>query len=138
VPSASGRCAPSAAEEGLLCFSWCCNVPEARLLTRGPDQEEPPVSSLLEFGHDAVDDVRLGCEDVDCVHVPLSRPPLLEALDVWAGQNRGLTGQWAQRTRNVEVEDIIFLDDIVYQLLAVLVDYEYLPLLDALAMAAGP
>jgi hypothetical protein len=93
---------------------------------------------LLEFGHDAVDDVRLGCEDVDCVHVPLSRPPLLEALDVWAGQNRGLTGQWAQRTRNVEVEDIIFLDDIVYQLLAVLVDYEYLPLLDALAMAAGP
>jgi hypothetical protein len=32
------------------------------------------------------------------------------------------------RTRDVEVEDIILFDDIVYELLAVLVDYEYLPL----------
>lgn len=32
------------------------------------------------------------------------------------------------RTRDVEVEDVIFLDDVVDQLLAVLVDNEYLPL----------
>lgn len=38
-----------------------------------------------------------------------------------------------KRTGDVEIEDIIFLDDIVYELLAVLVDYEYLPLLDVLA-----
>jgi hypothetical protein len=49
------------------------------------------------------------------------------------------TQQWAQRTCDVEIENVILLDDIVYELLAVLVDYEYLPLFDALAMAArGP
>jgi hypothetical protein len=110
---------------------------ETRLPTCGPYQEEASVSSLLEFGHDAVDDVRLGREDVYRVHVPLGRAPLLEALDIWAGQNRGLAQQWAQHTRDVEVEDVIFLDDIVDQLLAVLVNYEYLPLSDALAMVAG-
>lgn len=33
------------------------------------------------------------------------------------------------RTRDIEVENVILFDDIVYKLLAVLVDYEYLPLL---------
>lgn len=38
------------------------------------------------------------------------------------------------RTRDVGIEDVIFLDDVVYDLLAVLVHYEYLPLRDVLAM----
>jgi hypothetical protein len=48
-----------------------------------PYQKEAPVSSLLELGHYAVDNVRLGGDDVYGVHVPLRGPPLLEALDVW-------------------------------------------------------
>jgi hypothetical protein len=62
---------------------------ETRLPTSGPYEEEAAVSPLLEFRHDAVDDVRLGREDVYRVHVPLGRPPLLEALDVWACQGLG-------------------------------------------------
>jgi hypothetical protein len=109
---------------------------EVRLLTRGPYQEEPPVSSLLKFSHDTIDNVRLGCDDIYSVHVPLRGSALLEALNVWACQDGGLAQQWARHTRDVEVEDVIFLDDIVYELLAVLVDYEDLPLLDALAIGA--
>jgi hypothetical protein len=39
-----------------------------------------------------------------------------------------------RRTRDVEVEDVIFLDHVVYELFAILVDYEDLPLPDVLAM----
>lgn len=39
-----------------------------------------------------------------------------------------------RRTRDVGIEDVIFLDHVVYELFAVLVYYEYLPLLEALAM----
>ena len=37
--------------------------------------------------------------------------------------------QTVARTRDVEIEDVIFLDDIVDELAAVLVDNENLPLL---------
>jgi hypothetical protein len=70
--------------------SLCSAVLKARLLTRGPYQEEPPVSSLLELGHETVDDVRLGCDDVYSVHVPLGGSPLLETFNVWACQDGGL------------------------------------------------
>jgi hypothetical protein len=58
-----------------------------RRLTRGPDEEEAAVSPLLKLGHDAVHNMRLGRDDVDGVHVPLRRSPLLEALDIWQGQD---------------------------------------------------
>jgi hypothetical protein len=60
----------------------------ARPPTCCPDQEEAAISSLLELSHHTVDDVRLGRDDVYCVHVPLRCPPLFEALNVWRGQNR--------------------------------------------------
>jgi hypothetical protein len=50
--------------------------------TRCPYQEEAPVSSLLKLGHQAVDDVRLGCDDVHSIHVSLRRAPVLETLNV--------------------------------------------------------
>jgi hypothetical protein len=43
-----------------------------------PYQEEATVSSLLELGHHAVNNVRLGRDDVDGVHVPLRGPSFLE------------------------------------------------------------
>jgi hypothetical protein len=70
--------------------SLCSTVLETRLLTRGPYQEEPPVSSLLELGHETVDDVRLRRDDVYSVHVPLGGSPLLETFNVWACQDGGL------------------------------------------------
>ena len=54
----------------------------------------------------------LGGEDVDGVHVALCLAAVLEALDVG----------------DVGVEDVIFLDDVVYELLGVFVDDEDLPL----------
>jgi hypothetical protein len=72
---------------------------------------------LLKLCHHAVDNVRLWCDYVYGVNVTHRRPPVLEAVDV----------------RNVGIEDVIFLDDIVDELLAVLVDDEYLPLLAVLA-----
>jgi hypothetical protein len=89
---------------------------------------------LLKLGHHTVDNVGLGCDDIYGVHVPLSRSAVLEAFNVWQGQDRLLVQRWAWHTRDVEVENVIFLDHIVYELLAVLVDNEYLPLLDVLAM----
>jgi hypothetical protein len=59
----------------------------ARWHTRCPYQEEASISPLLKLGHDAVDNVRLGGQDVYGVNVSLRRPPLLEALDVWTGQD---------------------------------------------------
>jgi hypothetical protein len=61
--------------------------------------------------------VRLWRDYVYGVNVPHRRPAVLEAVDV----------------RDVGIEDVIFLDDIVDELLAVLVDNEYLPLLVGLA-----
>jgi hypothetical protein len=57
------------------------------LPTRCPYQEEAPVSPLLELGHDAVDNVRLGCDDVDSIHVSLRRAPVLETLNIWNSQD---------------------------------------------------
>jgi hypothetical protein len=93
-----------------------------------PYQEEASVSPLLKLCHHAVDNVWLGRDDVYGVHVSLRGSPLLEALDVWARQANGLRQHRVQRTGDVEVENVIFLDHIVYELFAVLVDYEYLPL----------
>jgi hypothetical protein len=63
--------------------------------------------------------VWLGSEDVDGVHVPLRLAPVLQALDVG----------------NVGVEDVILLDDIVYELLGLFVDDEDLPLRTVLVTA---
>lgn len=82
-----------------------------------PDQEEAAVSPYVELGHDAVDNVWLGGEDVNGVHVALRLATVLEALDVG----------------DVGVEDVIFLDDVVYELLGVFVDDEDLPLRVVLA-----
>lgn len=49
---------------------------------RGPYQEEAPVSALVELGHHAVDNVRLGCDDVYGVHVAYRLPAVFDALDV--------------------------------------------------------
>lgn len=45
--------------------------------------------------------------------------------------------QKGQRTRDVVLQNIIFLDDIVYNLLAVFVHDKHLPLHGALAMVTG-
>jgi hypothetical protein len=50
----------------------------------GPDDEPPPVAAALKIGEEAVDDVGLWREDVDCVHVRVQLPALLDALDIWA------------------------------------------------------
>lgn len=62
----------------------------ARQHTRCPDQKEATVSPLLKLGHDTVDDMWLGRENVDGVNVSLRRPALLEALDICTGQGDGL------------------------------------------------
>jgi hypothetical protein len=79
---------------------------------RRPHQKHASVSPCLELSHDAVDDVRFGREDVDGVHVALRLAAVLDLLDVG----------------DVGVEDVVFLDDVVYELLRVLVEDEDLPL----------
>lgn len=56
-----------------------------KVLTSRPDQEEPPVPPLVKLGHYAINNVRLGREDVYGVHVSYGLSSLLEALDVWRG-----------------------------------------------------
>jgi hypothetical protein len=97
-------------------------------LTRRPYQEEAPVSPLVEFGHHAVDDVRFWRDDVYSVHVSYGLPPLFDALDVWDGQHNMPPHPCWSHTCDVEVEDVIFLDHVVYELLAVFVHDEDLPL----------
>ncbi len=79
---------------------------------RRPHQKEASVPPCVELGHQAVYNVGLGGDDVYGIHVALRLASLFEALDVG----------------DVGVEDIIFLDHVVYELLGVLVDDEDLPL----------
>ncbi|MDA4133215.1 MAG: hypothetical protein OK454_08860, partial [Thaumarchaeota archaeon] len=46
----------------------------------GPHEVCPLVSSTLEVGHEAIDDVRLGRYDVDGVHGRVHLPLLLDSL----------------------------------------------------------
>lgn len=92
---------------------------QRRRQQRCPYEEETAVPSHVEFGHDAVNDVWLRGENVDGVHVPLCLASLLQALNV----------------RDVRVEDVIFLDNIVYELFGFFVDDEYLPLRAVLVLA---
>jgi hypothetical protein len=89
---------------------------DALLQRRGqqcsPDEKHASVTPCLELSHDAVDDVRLRGEDVDGVHVALRLAAILYLLDVC----------------DVGIEDVVFLDDIVYELLRVFVEDEDLPL----------
>lgn len=85
---------------------------------RGPHEKQTSVATHVKLGHDAVDDVWLRGEDVDGVHVALGLATVLETLDVG----------------DVGVEDIIFLDDVINQLLGFFVDDEDLPLRGVLVL----
>lgn len=67
---------------------------------------------MLQVRHDAVHNVRFGCEKVYCIHVAIGRAFLLNVLDIG----------------NLLAEDVIFLDDIGDELPARLIDNEELPL----------
>lgn len=56
--------------------------------------------------------MRLRAEDVYSIHVALCFAALLEALDVC----------------NIRVEDVVLLDNVVYELLGVFINNENLPL----------
>lgn len=47
-----------------------------------PDNEPSPVAAASEVGEEAFDNVRLGGENVDGVHVRVHLPPVLDALDI--------------------------------------------------------
>lgn len=70
---------------------------EAWIQQVGPDEESLAISSLLEIGEQAVDNVRLGGEQVDGVHVMVRFAPFFDSFD----------------GGNVMVENVVFLDSIV-------------------------
>lgn len=98
-----------------------------------PDQEGPAVATDFKVGEEAVDNVRVGGQDIDGVHLGVRFAALLDALDRcvagggrlagWGGvvQLRSLGRE--QRTGNVVVENVIFLDGVVDDLLGVFIDY---------------
>jgi hypothetical protein len=96
----------------------------------GPDDEPPPVAAALKIGEEAVDDVGLWREDVDCVHVRVQLPALLDALDIWAPL--ALTGlpraEEGGHTGDIMVEDVIFAEGAVDDLLGCFVDDQDFPL----------
>ena len=51
--------------------------------TGRPDEEKAPVAALLKLSHEAVDNVGLGSDNVQGVHVGLGSAAVLEALNVW-------------------------------------------------------
>jgi hypothetical protein len=65
---------------------------EHSALTCSPYQEEAAIPSLVELGHDAVDNVGFGREYVDSIHVSYGLPPVLDALDVCRGSGGGGEG----------------------------------------------
>lgn len=71
-----------------------------------PDEVGGAVAAHLEVGEEAVDDVGLGGEDVDGVHLGVRFAAVFYALD----------------GSDVVIEDVIFLDGVVYELLGGAVD----------------
>ena len=74
--------------------------------------------------------MRLRGEEVYGISVSLVRPAVLDALDVYEqGSGEGSEGgQLGVRTGDVLIENVVLLDHIVYDLAALLVDDQHLPL----------
>lgn len=51
--------------------------------TCGPYQEEASISSLLKLRHQAVNNMRFGCNDIHGIHIALGHPSVLKTFDVW-------------------------------------------------------
>jgi len=50
----------------------------------GPEEKGSPVALALEVGHETVEDVGLGGQDVDGIHGRVHLATVLDALDIWA------------------------------------------------------
>lgn len=80
--------------------------------TCSPYEKGTLISSAVEVGHEAVDNVRLRGKKVDSIGLRLGLAPVLDTLDIG----------------DVGVKDIVLFDYIVNEFAAVFVDNQDLPL----------
>ena len=99
----------------------------------------PSVLPLLQVGHDAVHDMRLGSEEVDGVDITIGGAAVSDLLNVWSKSELRVVGceemffdsgseVVGERTRDILVEDGVFFEDVVDQAAGVGVEHEHLPL----------
>jgi hypothetical protein len=67
-------------------------------------------------------------EDVYCIHIGVHLPPVLNLLNIWPALSIYSIQTSLQRTRDILVENVIFLDHIVYYLLRGVVQDQHFPL----------
>lgn len=101
----------------------------------GPHEEVAAVAAHLEVGEEALDGKGLGGEDVDGVHLGVGIAAVFDALDSYGGRGGVSSSGWREAggavgglTGDVVVEDVIFFDSIVDDLLGAGVDDQAFPL----------
>lgn len=80
-----------------------------------------------EISHDAVHNVWLWREEVYRIDIAIRWPPLIYLLDVYNDQQKKLIST-EERTCDIFIQYLVFLDDIIKETSRVFVNYQDFPL----------